>query len=186
MAWTEGQQKCTVRVEDEAGRLLGRETSGQANIRLSVSHAWQSIYTALEKILLPLNIALRDKRFCFHAGMGIAGCEIPVAYQAFLNQAHSFTTLVVTSDAHTACLGAHGGNDGAIIIVGTGVVGFQVESQHTVKVGGWGFPHDDEIGACTRALHAVGMTLQWIQMLIYPHQVLQKLFIVILMKIKID
>ncbi len=157
-----GATKCIVRVEDEAGRLLGRETSGPANIRLSVSQALQSIYTALEKILSPLTMALGDKRFCFHAGMGIAGCEIPAAYQAFLNQPHPFATLIVSSDAHTACLGAHGGNDGAIIIVGTGVVGFQVESQQTMKVGGWGFPHDDEGGGAWLGLHAVRMTLQWL------------------------
>ncbi|MBX3709852.1 MAG: N-acetylglucosamine kinase [Gammaproteobacteria bacterium] len=155
-----GATKCVVRVEDEEGNLLGQETSGPANIRLSVTQAWQSIYTALEAILRPWTIAPGDPHYYWHAGMGLAGCEVDAAYQAFLKEPHDFDTLVLTSDAHTACLGAHGGNDGAIIIVGTGVVGFQVISQQTNKVAGWGFPHDDEGGGAWLGLEAVKLTLQ--------------------------
>lgn len=154
-----GATKCIVRVEDEAGQLLGREISGPANIRLSAAQAWQSINSALEKILHPLSITLNDD-YRWHVGMGLAGCEVASAYEEFLAQPHGFETLVITSDAHTACLGAHGGKDGAIVIIGTGVVGFQVESGQTVKVGGWGFPHDDEGGGAWIGLQAVGLTLQ--------------------------
>lgn len=154
-----GATKCIVRVEDEAGQLLGRESSGPANIRNSVEQAWQSIYSALDKILNPLSIKLTDD-YRWHVGMGLAGCEVASAYEEFLAQPHIFETLIITSDAHTACVGAHGGKDGAIIIIGTGVVGFQVESGETVKVGGWGFPHDDEGGGAWIGLQAVGLTLQ--------------------------
>lgn len=155
-----GATKCIVRVEDEAGRVLGREMSGPANIRLSVTQAWQSIYSALEKILGPLSIAPGDPAYHWHAGMGLAGCEVTAAYEAFLNEPHDFETLAISSDAHTACLGAHSGRDGAIIIIGTGVVGFQVESGQTTKVGGWGFPHDDEGGGAWLGLEAVKQTLR--------------------------
>ncbi|VVC75114.1 Glucosamine kinase GspK [Aquicella siphonis] len=155
-----GATKCLVSVEDEHGNLLGRETGGPANIRLSVPQAWQSIHAALEKILSPLAIQMYDKRYHWHAGMGLAGCEIEEAYQAFLAVPHEFETLILTSDAHTACLGAHAGHDGAVIIIGTGVVGFQVQSGETSKVGGWGFPHDDEGGGAWLGLEAVRLTLQ--------------------------
>jgi glucosamine kinase len=157
-----GASKCIVRVEDEKGHLLGREVSGPANIRLSVSQAWQSIYSALEKILQPLDLSLDDKNYQFHAGMGLAGCEIKEAYHAFIHQPHRFATLIVSSDAHTACLGAHGGADGAVIIIGTGAVGYQIESSEGVKVGGWGFPHDDEGGGAWLGLQAVKVTLHWL------------------------
>jgi len=155
-----GATKCIVRIEDETGRMLGREMSGPANIRLSVTQAWQSINLALEKILVPLSITPGDPSYHWHAGMGLAGCEVTTAYESFLNQPHYFETLVISSDAHTACLGAHSGRDGAIIIIGTGVVGFQVESGQTTKVGGWGFPHDDEGGGAWLGLEAVKETLQ--------------------------
>lgn len=155
-----GATKCIVRVEDAQGQLVGRECSGPANIRISVEQAWQSIEAALEKILRPKSISYQQGHL-FHAGMGLAGCEVINAYQSFLHHAHPFQTLVVTSDAHTACLGAHSGKAGAIIIAGTGVVGFQSEETTTAKVGGWGFPHDDDGGGAWLGLQAVRLTVQW-------------------------
>ena len=35
---------------------------------------------------------------------------------------HPFRTAVITTDAHAACIGAHGGKDGGVIIAGTGAV----------------------------------------------------------------
>lgn len=155
-----GASKCVVRVEDENGCLLGQTTSGSANIRISVSQTWESIHSALEKILQSLNIKSRDK-INFHGGMGLAGCELSEAYQSFLNYTHIFKTLIVSTDSYTACLGAHGGQDGSIIIIGTGVVGFQIENAVMSKVGGWGFPNDDEGGGAWLGLEAVKKTLQW-------------------------
>ena len=150
-----GATKCTVRLEDEAGTLMGLVTSGPANIRLSVEQAWQSIQSALNKLL-----AQYEGQFEIHAGMGLAGCEIQQAKQIFVNHPHPFSKLNVVSDAYTACLGAHGGQDGAIIIIGTGVVGLKCQQGQTVKVGGWGFPIDDLGSGAWLGLEAVKVTLQ--------------------------
>ncbi|HLB41444.1 MAG TPA: BadF/BadG/BcrA/BcrD ATPase family protein [Gammaproteobacteria bacterium] len=157
-----GASKCIVRVENESGELLGREASGPANIRISVEKTWESIQSALIKILQPLSISLKNDQYRFYAGMGLAGCEVSSAYQAFINRPHCFHTLHVTSDAYTACLGAHGGNDGAVIIAGTGTVGLQIQNNTTTKVGGWGFPQDDEGSGAWLGLQAVKMTLAWL------------------------
>lgn len=157
-----GATKVIVRVEDERGMLLGKEQGGPANIRISVTNAWQSIHSTLEKILQPLGISLTSKQYHFHVGMGLAGCELYEAYQRFLNRAHPFKTLIISSDAHTACLGAHGGSDGAIIVVGTGMVGFQIQKQQSTKISGWGFPHDDEGGGAWIGLNAVMLTFKWL------------------------
>lgn len=154
-----GGTKTVVSVEDEAGNVLGQASTGPANIRISVEQAWQSINTALEKILTPHAVSLAAPRVPLYAGMGLAGCEIKSAYDAFLAVKHPFKTLLVTSDAYTACLGAHGGHDGAIIIVGTGVIGFQIEKNHTSRVGGWGFPHDDQGGGAWLGLQAISHAL---------------------------
>lgn len=171
-----GATKCLVRVEDEQGRLLGRETGGPANIRLSVPQAWNSIQSALAKILSPHSIVFGDKTCRWHAGMGLAGCEVDDAYQAFLATPHDFDTLALTSDAHSACLGAHAGQDGAVIIIGTGVVGFQVESGQTSRVGGWGFPHDDQGGGAWMGLQAVSRTLMALDGRLSPDQMTQAVF----------
>lgn len=156
-----GATKCNVRLEDEAGNVIGQAVSGPANIRISAMAAWQSIFTALEKISHESTITLNRESCQIHAGIGIAGCEIAEAYQAFIQAAHPFTTLEVMHDAQAACLGAHGGKDGALIIAGTGVAGFLMQGSHTAKVAGWGFPQDDAGGGAWLGLQAVAETLRW-------------------------
>lgn len=171
-----GATKTIVRVEDEHGVLLGQGRGGPANIRISITETWQSIYSTLEKILQSLGIILQSKHYHFHVGMGLAGCEVQEAYHAFLNHAHGFQTLVVSSDSHTACLGAHGGKDGAIIVVGTGMVGFQLQSKQSLKIGGWGFPHDDEGGGAWIGLNAMMRTLKWLDKRMPPSELTKAIF----------
>jgi glucosamine kinase len=157
-----GGSASRVRVEDSRGQLLGQVMSGSANIRLSVEGAWHSIHTALIDILSAQGISLKDKHYRFHAGVGLAGCEVTEAVQAFLEYPHPFTTIQLVSDAHIACIGAHHHADGTIIIAGTGVIGYQIEGEQKVRVGGWGFPHDDEGGGAWLGLEAVRLTFQWL------------------------
>jgi glucosamine kinase len=168
-----GATKCIVRLEDEQGKLLGRETGGPASLRFAASEVWHSILTTLNKILQQQDLSSRGSELVegsaepinnihLHAGMGLAGSELSAAYQAFLHSPHPFKTFVVTSDARIACLGAHGAADGAVIIAGTGMVGYQIQQSVTTKVGGFGFPHDDEGGGAWLGLQAVKKTVQWL------------------------
>lgn len=158
-----GASKSKVRIEDSAGNVLGQGMNGPSNIRLSVDATWQAIYQAIEDALKASNISLQDHaKYRFHAGMGLAGCEVREAYDEFVSRQHPFTTLQVVSDAHAACVGAHKGKDGAIIIVGTGAVGYFIENGKDIKVGGWGFPHDDYGGGAWLGLEAARLTFQWL------------------------
>ncbi len=157
-----GGTKCKIRVEDAERNLIGQAVGGPANIRLSVDVTWQSIYQTLEEILLPQQISLQDKNYQFHVGMGLAGCEVQEARLEYLSRPHPFTTIYLTSDAHVACLGAHHMQDGAIIIIGTGVIGYEIQHGQGTQVGGWGFPHDDEGGGAWLGLEAVRHTFQWL------------------------
>ena len=65
------------------------------------------------------------------------------------------------SDAYVACLGAHNGRDGAVIIIDEGIVGHVLQSNQCIKVGGWGFPHADTGSTAWLGLEAIRMTLQW-------------------------
>jgi glucosamine kinase len=92
--------------------------------------------------------------------MGMAGTELSTAAKEFLNTPHSFKTLVLDSDAHAACLGVHGGKDGAIIIVGTGVIGYLINHNQTYRAGGYGFPHSDEGGGAWLGLELFRLTFK--------------------------
>lgn len=172
-----GATKCMVRVEDAAGTLLGQATSGPANIRISVNGTWSSIQQALDAILKPHGIDWRDSNHLFHAGMGLAGCEMQEAVRAFTQQAPvNFKTLKVVSDAHTACLGAHLGADGAIIIAGTGSVGFQLQQGKETRVGGWGFPQDDQGSGAWIGLQAFNATLRWLDGRLAENELVKAIF----------
>lgn len=171
-----GGTKCKIRVEDHTGQLLGQAVGGPANVRLSVEIAWQSIYQTLNEILQARDISLHDKNFRFHAGIGLAGCEVLEARNNYLSMPHPFATLQLVSDAHIACLGAHGLHDGAIIIVGTGVIGYQIQQGQGTKVSGWGFPHDDEGGGAWLGLEAVRLTFQSLDHRIEKTPLLEEIF----------
>lgn len=153
-----GATKSVVVVADSMGKIIGKAQGSSANIRISTANSWTAIRAALNTILT--QAGLEQARLNMHAVLGLAGCEVPSAYQAFIAMTHPFKSLTVVSDAHIACVGAHAGGNGSIIVVGTGVVGYQIHNEHVKKVSGWGFPHDDIGGGAWLGLAAVRHALQ--------------------------
>jgi glucosamine kinase len=71
----------------------------------------------------------------------------------------SFFDVSVTSDARAACIGAHTGRDGGIIIAGTGSIGWAILGGRDHRVGGWGFPISDEGSGAWLGCETVRRTL---------------------------
>jgi glucosamine kinase len=157
-----GGTKSKVYIEDQGGKCLGTGVGGPSNIRLSVEQAWDSIDNAIRKALKNTGISLNDSNYAFHLGAALAGVEVPSDRERFLAHPHPFTTLSLDSDAYAACLGAHNNKDGAVIIIGTGVNGYEVQNGQRIQVSGWGFPHDDRGGGAWLSLQACSLTLQWL------------------------
>lgn len=151
-----GGTKTKMRIEDANGSLVGEARSGPAQIRISLEQAWDSILSAFQEITHAAGIDPTAHRF--HAGLALAGTESQKQYDAFINHPHPFTTLFLKSDAYAACLGAHDGADGAIIIVGTGTKGYQIEGASESSIGGWGFPQGDEGGGAWIGLQTIRLT----------------------------
>ena len=156
-----GGTKSKLVMRDEAGNLLGSGRSGAANIRLSVDISLRSIEEAFAQALTEAKINRDDKNYHFHIGLGLAGTEVPEACTEFLARLSYFDTVRMESDAYAACLGAHDGEDGAILIVGTGVIGYKVKNGQHKRVSGWGFPYDDVGGGAWFGMHAIRYTLEW-------------------------
>lgn len=158
-----GASSCKVRIEDAAGNFLGSTKGGPTTIKFSTEKAWETILNTITAALAPTNIKLADKNYRFHLGCGLTGCELPEPCAKFLKEAPScFSTVRLKSDAYTACLGAHAGKDGAIIIIGTGIVSVQIQNGKTTQISGWGFPHGDEGSGAWLGMEAVRLTLQWL------------------------
>ncbi|SCB42873.1 BadF/BadG/BcrA/BcrD ATPase family protein [Bradyrhizobium shewense] len=134
-----GSTQCRARLEDEDGTVLGESGSGPATTRLGIDQAWSSVMHACTAAAAQAGLAARDSP-AIHAGIGIAGLSRRGAHTALMQIAHPFASVHFVSDGLVACLGAHGGADGAIVVAGTGSIGVGIVCGRELRVGGYGFP----------------------------------------------
>src|SRR5262249_41621230 len=154
-----GGTRCRARIEDEAGRVLGEASSGPATTRIGVEKAWRSIMAATEAAAAPA----RPSHAGFarmHAAIGLAGLGRRGAEAALKNIAHPFASTVFISDGMAACLGAHSGADGAIVVAGTGSVGVGLIGGREIRIAGYGFPVSDEGSGADIGLQVVRLALR--------------------------
>ncbi|KAB0267328.1 BadF/BadG/BcrA/BcrD ATPase family protein [Microvirga brassicacearum] len=138
-----GGTKCRARLHDARSALLGEGSGGPANVRLDPELVWDSILMAIREAMAAARLGEADlKRI--HVGMGAAGAGQASSLKRFLSRPHPFASMAVETDAHTAWLGAFGGGDGAILIVGTGSCGYGSVGGRRYYVGGWGYEISDE------------------------------------------
>lgn len=155
-----GGTKSKLVMRDADGVLLGTGRSGASNIRLSVDKSITSVMDAYQQAYTQASQKRDLSQAKFHIGLGLAGTEVPRYCTEFLAKLPDFETVCLKSDAYAACLGAHEGKDGAILIVGTGVVGYRSLHGEEKRVSGWGFPHDDEGGGAWIGMETIRATLQ--------------------------
>src|SRR5690606_21211300 len=131
---------------DISGRLLGEGHSGPANIAIDIEQARESVLEATAGALLAAGLAPTDATLC-HAGVGLAGAAMKDRQEKLLEGWKPFATIQLASDAYIAWLGAHGGEDGAVVILGTGSVCYGQIGARKHFLGGWGSELSDEAGA---------------------------------------
>jgi glucosamine kinase len=154
-----GGSRCRARIEDAQGRRLGEGVSGPATTRLGVDKAWRSIMRACEAAAEQGGVSTNDFAQ-LHAGIGIAGHGRRGAGQALNDIAHPFRSVIFISDGLAACLGAHSGADGAIVVAGTGSIGVGLIGGRELRYGGYGFPISDEGSGADIGLQAIRLALR--------------------------
>ncbi len=154
-----GGTGCRARIEDEKGEVLGRGISGPATTRLGIEKAWESILqaagAAAEEARLTSGEMART-----HVGVALAGLGRKGALQVLQTMPHAFARVDFVNDGEGACLGAHSGLDGAIVIAGTGSVGLGFVEGRQLRAGGYGFPISDEGSGAYLGLRAVQLALR--------------------------
>jgi glucosamine kinase len=154
-----GGTGCRARIEDAAGSLLGTGIAGPAALRMGIDNALAEVEKACVAALAEAGLdsnALRST----HAAVGLAGVGRKGALEQLILRPHPFRSVVYAHDATIACIGAHAGRDGGIVIVGTGSVGFALVEERETRVGGYGFPISDEGSGADLGLHAIRMALR--------------------------
>ncbi|MGL6160611.1 N-acetylglucosamine kinase [Microbulbifer sp.] len=149
-----GGSKCRASVVDADNRLLGTGVAGPAN----PLHGYAQ---TIDSIMHSAALALADAKLPpetlgeLVAGVGLAGVNMPRLYDEMASWAHPFRKMYLTTDQHSACLGAHRGGDGAVIIAGTGSCGYAWVNGRSKLIGGHGFPHGDKGSGAWMGMEAV-------------------------------
>lgn len=153
-----GGTSCRARIRDTQGVLIGEGKSGSANILLGVDVAMSSILEAIAQASQHAGLTPQDDSR-MHLGLALAAAEQKDAWHAFMAIKHPFASMVLNTDAYGACLGAHQGQDGAIMIAGTGSCGILLKQGQQHIVGGREFPISDLGGGAMMGLTLIQHTL---------------------------
>lgn len=137
-----GGSKCRVVIVDANDQVVGEGLGGPANPLRGMKVAIDSIMTATTQALAQAGLAVEQMSQLI-AGAGLAGVNMPQYFKLVSEWQHPFAEFYLTSDLHTACIGAHCGQDGAVIIVGTGSCGLADVNGQLLDIGGHGFPYGD-------------------------------------------
>jgi glucosamine kinase len=153
-----GGTRCRARLESEDGRVLGSGLSGPATLRLGFDTARESIMAATREALREAGLH-EDSLKTINAGIGLAGTGQIGARAALESWKHPFAKAWFEGDGYLAWLGAFGGEDGGIVVCGTGSIGITYKG-HTIRVGGYGFPVSDEGSGAHIGLNAIRYSLR--------------------------
>ena len=137
-----GGSKCRVVLVTADNQLLGEGLGGPANPLRGMKVATDSILTATQQALTAAGMTFNDMARLV-VGAGLAGVNMPQYFKLFSEWKHPFAEFHLTSDLHIACIGAHDGADGAVIIAGTGSCGLADVKGQLLDIGGHGFPYGD-------------------------------------------
>ncbi|MCF2909128.1 ATPase [Pseudoalteromonas sp. DL2-H2.2] len=153
-----GGTKCRATIYSAIHGVLGTGLGGPAN----PLHGFER---TLESIMVSTQLALQDAGLRveqvheLNAGLGLAGVNLPSLYDKIMRWDHPFKQMFLTTDLHTACIGAHEGEDGAVIITGTGSCGFVLVEGKSANYGGHGFAQGDIGSGSWMGLEAVKAVL---------------------------
>lgn len=133
-----------VRLASRDGRELAQGESGPSGLGLGIDKAWAAVRQAIGAAFADAGLALPPPERCA-IGLGLAGVHNREWAAQFIAADPGFAVLHLDTDACTTLLGAHGGQPGIIVAIGTGSVGLaQLADGSTREVSGWGFPSGDE------------------------------------------
>lgn len=153
-----GGTSCRARITDIDGNMLGEGFAGSANPRIGLDEACDNILTATREALTNAGFDESDMGR-IHAGLGLAGVNQKQEYDAVMNWGFPFAKLFLQNDAYSACMGAFNGDDGSILIMGTGSCGASFINGEMKTLGGWGFPISDHASGACMGLAAVRYSL---------------------------
>jgi glucosamine kinase len=160
-----GATRCRARLRDAGGAVLAEAAGAAANIHVDWAEALGVLRGVIAEVLYKGGIEAR-KRPGVAVGFGLAGLNDAGDAAKIVSAFPDFGVVRAANDATTACIGAHGGADGGLVIAGTGSAAIARVAQRETIVGGRGFALGDDgsgahigldaLRAATRASDGLG------------------------------
>lgn len=123
-----------------------------------IEKAWRAIMDTLALAFSKSNIPVPMLSECA-IGLGLSGANNVIWKNEFYLRNPGFKKILIDTDGFTTLMGAHGGNPGVIVAVGTGSVGMVLKKNgQRENVSGWGFPAGDEASGAWLGLRAASLT----------------------------
>lgn len=154
-----GGTSCKTRLYDANGVVLGEGRTGAANARLGVKRVMNEIITSAKQSFAAANINFSNINKT-HACFGLAGFELKRDQQKFNDFKTDFKSVILETDGVTACIGALNGQEGAVIVTGTGTSAIALYDGRIYNIGGWGFDVSDGGSGAILGRHAVRYSLR--------------------------
>mgnify|MGYP000290600227 CR=1 FL=1 len=166
------------------GVLLGNNNiisevfNGPGNIHNNLELAYSSISQSIDQ-LIEKNKIDGVKMKAMVGVAGFADFDNRIKLQNMLTNKYPQLDFKIISDCYMAYKSSYPDSDGAILICGTGVVGYSIKRNQESRIGGWGFPQGDIGGGawigleiCKLICKAIDNIIPWSLMLesIYKEQ----------------
>ncbi len=154
-----GGTRCRVRLRTIEGKELAFAEGGSANVHADPAGALETIVDTLNHAFYSAGLGV-DQQKSTALGLGLAGIVSLADGEAIRTSFQGFGHVVAESDAAAACLGAHNGADGGLVIAGTGSAGFARMNGTMTGLGGRGFAISDEGSAARIGWEALRQSIQ--------------------------
>jgi glucosamine kinase len=156
-----GATRCRARLRDCAGAMLAQAVGPAANIYLDYAGALAVVHSTIIDALQQAGLERAAPRLVL--GLGLAGLSTgadAARIVADLAALDGVEAVRAANDAVTACLGAHAGADGGIVIAGTGSAGIARLGGREIVIGGRGFLLGDDGSAARIGADALRAALR--------------------------
>jgi glucosamine kinase len=142
-----GATRSRARLRDADGEALAEASGAAANIHVDFAAAVAVLRAVIAEVMEKSGLAGAD-RTRIAVGFGLAGIEDAGDAARVVEGFPGLRLVRAANDAVTACIGAHAGADGGLVIAGTGSAAIaRVNGRETI-IGGRGFTlGDDGAGA---------------------------------------
>jgi glucosamine kinase len=137
-----GATHCRARLRDADGKLLAEASGAAANIHVDFAAAVAAMRAAVDEVLAKAGLGdLHPETVAL--GFGLAGFKQGSDQTRVAAAFPGFRLVCVANDATTACIGAHAGADGGLVIAGTGSAAIARVGPAETIIGGRGFALGD-------------------------------------------